>query len=178
VPAVAFASELITAYSKAKVILVERDIESWYTSFDTAVVANAFSLIIWAVARIDPVFVRPLEQIHRKWARGWMRANSREEMRDNARKVYREHVEMVRRVTPKERLLVYRLGEGWGPLCEFLGKEVPRVEFPSVNDTDAMNEKIRLVAWRGVRNGVVRVGRLLGPVFVLVVAWWCFRVAN
>lgn len=31
----------------------------------------------------------------------------------------------VKEVVPKDRLLVYRLGEGWGPLCQFLGVPVP-----------------------------------------------------
>ena len=134
--------------------------------------------MIWAVARIDPFFVRPLEKIHQKWARGWFRAGNRKEMRENAREVFREHYEMIKRVTPRERLLVFKLSEGWGPLCEFLGKPVPDVEFPRVNDTDAMTEKIRLVAWRGVKNGALRAVPFLGPALVLAVAWWYVRVAK
>ena len=41
-PAVAFAEELIEAYPEAKVILVERDIDKWYKSFDEAVVKACF----------------------------------------------------------------------------------------------------------------------------------------
>lgn len=37
----------------------------------------------------------------------------------------------------------FRLADGWGPLCEFLGKDVPDVEFPHVNETAALQEKIK-----------------------------------
>lgn len=60
----------------------------------------------------------------------------------------REHYALVKRITPVERLLVFSLSDGWGPLCAFLGKGVPNVPFPRVNDTDAMTEKMKLVAWR------------------------------
>jgi hypothetical protein len=36
-PALAFSEELIVMYPEAKVVLVERDIDEWYTSFDAAV---------------------------------------------------------------------------------------------------------------------------------------------
>ena len=35
--------------------------------------------------------------------------------------------------------------EGWGPLCQFLGEEIPDVPFPRVNDTAEFNQRIRLV---------------------------------
>jgi len=49
------------------------------------------------------------------------------------KKKYREHNERVQAVIPKEKLLIYNVKQGWKPLCEFLGCEVPKVEFPSEN---------------------------------------------
>ena len=51
VPVVAFAEELIEAYPEAKVILVERDIEKWYKSFDQAVIKAVFNPIFQYVKR-------------------------------------------------------------------------------------------------------------------------------
>ena len=34
---------------------------------------------------------------------------------------------------PADRLLVYDVRDGWGPLCEFLGKPVPEGELPHLN---------------------------------------------
>lgn len=39
--------------------------------------------------------------------------------------------EEVRHIVPKERLLEIRLKEGWGPICEFLGKEIPSGTVPA-----------------------------------------------
>ena len=47
---------------------------------------------------------------------------------------FEKHTADVIATIPKERLLVYRAGDGWGPLCEFLGAPVPETPFPKVND--------------------------------------------
>ena len=39
----------------------------------------------------------------------------------------------VKRTVSPERLLVFQVTEGWAPLCEFLGAEVPDVPFPRSN---------------------------------------------
>jgi hypothetical protein len=36
---------------------------------------------------------------------------------------------------PADRLLVYQVSEGWGPLCEFLGVPAPDEEFPRLNES-------------------------------------------
>ena len=48
-------------------------------------------------------------------------------------KAYREHNNYVLNKCPKEKLLVYRIGDGWEPLCKFLGEPVPKVDFPWSN---------------------------------------------
>ena len=49
---------------------------------------------------------------------------------------FERHTEEVIRGVPKGRLLVYEVGEGWEPLCEFLGVPVPSTPFPHVNVRD------------------------------------------
>ena len=36
-------------------------------------------------------------------------------------------------LVPQDQLLVYKVGEGWGSLCEFLGHDVPDRAFPHEN---------------------------------------------
>lgn len=48
--------------------------------------------------------------------------------------VFREHIEKVKTFVPPERLLVFDVSQGWGPLCAFLGKPVPDIPFPHLND--------------------------------------------
>jgi hypothetical protein len=40
---------------------------------------------------------------------------------------------MIRGLVPKERLLEWYIEDGWEPLCKFLCKPVPEVEFPHAN---------------------------------------------
>ena len=51
---------------------------------------------------------------------------------------------------PADRLLVYEVKEGWGPLCEFLGVEVPDEPFPHLNDTADFKKMVRQ-SYREVR---------------------------
>jgi hypothetical protein len=66
------------------------------------------------------------------------------EDRKHAIGVFERHNEEVRRRVPEEKLLVYEVKEGWGPLCEFLEVETPRDKpFPHLNDTDTFRTMVR-----------------------------------
>jgi hypothetical protein len=56
--------------------------------------------------------------------------------KDKLISVYQAHNARVREVIPAERLLVYQVAEGWGPLCGFLGVPVPDTPMPKVNTTE------------------------------------------
>jgi hypothetical protein len=49
-------------------------------------------------------------------------------------KIMEEHIATVPKLTPAERFLEFDVKEGWAPLCQFLGKEVPETDFPRLND--------------------------------------------
>lgn len=53
---------------------------------------------------------------------------------NKGKQVYLDHVAEVRSLVPSEQLLEYKISEGWGPLCEFLGEEIPDTPFPRGND--------------------------------------------
>ena len=46
---------------------------------------------------------------------------------------YRAHNARVQSSIPRDQLLVYNVKQGWKPLCDFLGVEVPDVPFPRLN---------------------------------------------
>jgi len=50
-------------------------------------------------------------------------------------KQYEAHNKIVKKEVSKDKLLVFNVKEGWGPLCEFLEKEVPHEPFPNVNES-------------------------------------------
>jgi hypothetical protein len=144
-PAVIFASELIAAYPEAKIVLVERDIETWYGSFDAAVIQPMFNPVANFISKLDRKYLNRLNLMTTAVIRGFFRSNTKQELIDNARPVYREHYDTVRRLAEKERLLEFQLKDGWEPLCKFLGKPVPECPFPRINDAAAIEEKIAIV---------------------------------
>ena len=74
------------------------------------------------------------------------------------KQAFEEHNAMVRKIVPKERFLEFQVTEGWGPLCGFLGKEVPEGKpFPRANDTASFMENFSPSdGWRNwfVKNSV------------------------
>ena len=107
-----------------------------------------------------------------------MKAYSKDEMRARARPMYREHYELVRKVTPKERLLEYELGSGWEPLCTFLGKPIPDIPFPKSNETDMLLEKVGIIIRRRLKVVLRKALIVVIPFLILVAAWWFSGIAN
>lgn len=171
-PVVAFSEDLIEAYPEAKVILVERDIEKWYQSFDEGIIVNVWSPLLRFIAQLDSRFMGRLASTSNRWTAGWMDSHSLREMQEKARPTYRQHYALVESITASERLLRFNLADGWEPLCQFLGKPVPEVQFPRVNESAALQEKIGLIARRGATNALRSSAKFLLPVLVLGVAAW------
>jgi hypothetical protein len=92
--------------------------------------------------------------------------------RAHAIEVFNRHIEEVKRVVPKDRLLVYEVSEGWGPLCSFLGVPIPEDQpFPHLNDAAEFQARIR----KGKRNLWIIALTIVGTV-VLVVGWLASRL--
>ena len=53
-------------------------------------------------------------------------------------------VEEVKRTVPKEKLLIFSVKEGWGPLCKFLDAPIPEGPFPNTNDSAQMKKYVKL----------------------------------
>jgi hypothetical protein len=66
-------------------------------------------------------------------------------MDDKAKAVarYESYIEEVKAAVPASKLLVFKVDEGWGPLCAFLGVSRPDAEFPNLNDRAAIKKIIR-----------------------------------
>lgn len=47
---------------------------------------------------------------------------------------YNKHMKELEDTIPEEKRLIMNVKEGWEPLCEFLGEEVPLYPFPKVNE--------------------------------------------
>jgi len=45
-------------------------------------------------------------------------------------------------MAPKDQLLVFKVSDGWEPLCKFLGKPIPSEEFPHKNKGASITDEI------------------------------------
>jgi Sulfotransferase domain len=177
-----FADQLVKCYPEAKVVIVQRDFDKWWQSFQSEVLdGGMFSLpidtlygIIGAITGLRSV------KAMQKTLLGAFDARDLDGIKRNARTFYFGYYERIREVVPEERRLEYRLGEGWEPLCEFLGREVPEgVEFPRVND----REEHRARVMRDFRDTVglcftVLRPWILGAAVVLGLGIWLARLQN
>ena len=131
-PTAAFYSELMKVYPHAKVLLTIRDPEKWYESTKNTLYPTG-----------DAPEPSPIMRMATKLV--WEQTFDRNfEDRRYAIEVFKRHNEEVKKHVPPERLLVYEVKEGWKPLCEFLGVEIPEGKpFPHLNDTEAFKEMVQ-----------------------------------
>jgi hypothetical protein len=128
-PGAAFYKELSQRYPDAKVILTVRDPEGWYESARNTI----FTLRDVASSRA-PQMARNLAS-----QKGFRDVEDREHMIE----AFNRWNEEVKESVPAERLLVYEVKEGWGPLCGFLDVEVPKDKtFPHLNDSDSFRKMV------------------------------------
>ena len=59
---------------------------------------------------------------------------------------YEMHNAAVKQLVPQHNLLVFKTGEGWERLCEFLDKPVPETPFPHLNIGGAAGNLVDQVA--------------------------------
>jgi hypothetical protein len=154
-PGAYFWRELIAAHPEAKVILTVRDPERWYESC----LATIFRLraradaSVWSRLMVKLVgFIKPgmgngfqvIDEVIWNGTFGGRFAD-----REYALRVFDNHIREVQETVPAERLLVFDVKEGWGPLCAFLGVPVPEGEpFPHVNDAaDFERRQRKLLQW-------------------------------
>lgn len=150
-PGCTFYEDLMRRYPDAKVLLSVRDPERWYGSTrdtiyelsritgDSPLSRQTFRLLGYFVPAVGKV-----ARLNR--ALVWQDTfDGRFEDEAYAKSVFERHNAEVQRVVPPEKLLVYEVKEGWGPLCGFLGVEVPDGPFPHLNDTAEMKRRIKMV---------------------------------
>ena len=131
-PTTAFYKELMKVYPHAKVLLTIRDPEKWYESTMNTLYPT-----------VDTPEPSPIMRMAAKliWEQTF---DGNFEDRRYAIEVFKRHNEEVKKHVPPERLLVYEVNEGWKPLCEFLGVEIPEEKpFPHLNDTEAFKGMVQ-----------------------------------
>jgi hypothetical protein len=129
-PACGFWRQLADAYPEAKVLLSVRDPDKWFESTRETILSEG----IRELTALTPDKAFFDETVFRDYVGHF---GDRAFITD----YFRRHNEAVIAAIPEDRLLVYEAGQGWEPLCSFLGVPVPDTAFPHVNtraDFEAM----------------------------------------
>lgn len=162
-PACVYYRELLGAFPDAKVVLNVRDSQRWFDSFLTLqqttdrfrvfrFLPRARRFLNFVDLLLPKVFTDP---------------------RDRARsiEVFERHNLEVQQTVPADRLLVFRVQEGWEPLCKFLGRDVPAgVPFPHLNEG---KETLEALARERLFGPWLRAARFAAAAVVLAaLAWW------
>ena len=96
----------------------------------------------------------------------WDTLDHRMDDREFMVKYFDRRNEEIRKEVPADRLLVYEVMQGWEPLCEFLGKDVPDKPFPRVNTRDETKQMIaQMMAQSGAAPDADVIRNIAGDLF-------------
>lgn len=188
-PCALFAEELMAAYPDAKVVLSVRDsTAAWHKSVVDTICATID--IVSPYRNRHPGW-NPLYHLSRFFAPSMPGGKDTHKFFDAAVEaldgdliptegptIYEAHNERVRRLVRERRergenveFLEFNVKEGWGPLCAFLGKEVPDTPFPRVNDSAEFMVRKGVMQWAVPLGYALNVAKVLA---VPAVAWGAF----
>jgi len=119
---------LLDQYPEAKVILTRRDPAKWYESVCSTV---------GKPGHVRMLMQSPLAPVALQLpAFGDEPGNPEATMR-----YFEEYGDAVKAEVPAKQLLVFKVQDGWEPLCAFLGVPVPDQPFPRLNDRNSMQSE-------------------------------------
>jgi hypothetical protein len=165
-PACCVWEELMEQYPDAVVILTlhPKGPEQWYEScyntiYQLCVPTWSNYLAFQCILPTLMPFFRKVGKVNELF---WDH-NLKGTMRDKKQAVaeYIAHIEDVKAKVPKEKLLIFKPTEGWGPLCKILGKEVPTTPFPNTNNREeisALFAKFKFIAFSSAGAALAAVG--------------------
>ncbi len=135
-------------YPEAKVILTTRPFEKWYASIHSTIWQAGPQNLPQKLKMMSKLLFNPRlrkvigcvklakEMIFKKHFQG----NFAD--KDFAEKVFYEHHENVKKHVPANKVLVYDVSEGWGPLCVFLNVPEPSEPLPHLNKKENFKEML------------------------------------
>ena len=145
-PGCTFWEEMAETWPDAPVLLSVRDPEAWYRSCLNSIHAAKEMALAGELEGGDEEGPSPevVGMINNLIWNGTFKGRFLE--KDYALEVFHRHNEYVKAKVPANRLLVYEIKQGWEPLCEFLGVDVPDTPMPHLNDTESFRNMFGMPA--------------------------------
>ena len=133
IPGNFFYEEILECFPDCKVVLSEREEDSWVKSavnhFEK--IAGTRSYITYLLSMLSATVGKLSYVSHSSRCALFGSLNPKSTY--VFRKRYRIHNQRVKSIVPADKLLVYNVKQGWKPLCDFLGCAAPSVPFPHEN---------------------------------------------
>jgi hypothetical protein len=130
-PAAAFWEEISAAFPDAIILHSERSSpEAWFKSASDT---------IFQMGKRELPMMGPIDEMMGALLANRFTPNVQD--KDAAIAAYNKHNAHVRATAPKSRLVLWKPGDGWDPICAALKLPVPSEPFPHVNSTDEFNAR-------------------------------------
>ncbi len=142
-PVCSYYKELMEKYPEAKVILTVRDPEKWYDSASSTILKfNPPLGMVLGWVFTYPFLKKTRDHMRMGLHNQKMLKNAFRNAKDRGSTIedFNRHNEEVKAYVPEERLLVYEVKQGWEPLCNFLGVDIPDSPFPRSNIREDFRE--------------------------------------
>ncbi|KAH6868593.1 hypothetical protein BKA58DRAFT_197700 [Alternaria rosae] len=155
-PGCVFASELVKAYPDAKVILTKRRYEDWEQSMQDSIWCLDTWRLFTLCRQLNITQLAPLMRL----VHSIFRVHNNNNYGGPATKTaFDKHYDTVRSLVPQSQLLELDTDRDlrWEPICEFLGKEVPKESFPKTSEDKAMRKGLESAWWGMVQYFVMLV---------------------
>ncbi len=136
-PSCNFWEAQLVRFPDAKVLLTERDPESWYKSVMSTIYPSSLA---GRKAQDPAVRVRVEMAFEVIWDALF---DGRMDDKAHVIGVYLAHNERVKNRVPADKLLVFNPADGWEPLCAFLDRTVPEEPYPRVNTTEDFHQRMQ-----------------------------------
>jgi hypothetical protein len=142
-----FYAELAEAYPDAKVLLSVRDAEGWEHSMRDTIWGMFYDDILIrdlssARVRVDDEWRAFIALMQEMWKRSGLIDSGADTTPESMRAAMERFNQGVQDTVPADRLLVWSVGDGWEPLCDFLELSVPDTPFPHLNDSKVFVDRI------------------------------------
>lgn len=172
--------ELAKRFPNAKILLGQRDnVEVWVNSYGSLLQAFGWVLSFplnkvisfeWTdfIYRKmgNFMFVSEKCKSNPYWFLPWVQCYKFKTTRELS-VMYTEWNEKVTSTFGKDRLLTFNVKQGWKPLTQFLGKPLPDVPFPWINESDSIANigfvfQVAIVTWPFWMGGLLLLNFFIG----------------
>jgi hypothetical protein len=146
-PAASKWRELVDAFPDIPVLLNVRDFDGFYKSCTNTILAVKQAAQAGELAQ-DANRDQPAPELWGAiekliWQGDFQ---GRFEDKEWVRGMYYDRIETIKREVPSDRLVYWELGDGWEPLADALGVDVPDAPFPHLHDTNEFRAEFGLPA--------------------------------